>query len=200
MEITSAQVKQLRELTGAGMMDCKRALEESGGDVDRAVDILRTKGLAAAQKRAGRAAKEGVVESYIHMNRRVGTLVELNCETDFVANTDEFRALARNLAMQVAAARPQWVSREEVPAEEVDRERRIAEEQAREQGKPENVVPKIVEGKLQSFYKDVCLLEQPFIKDDKLTVGDLVTEAAAKVGENVTIRRFARFQLGDEAS
>ena len=200
MEITSAQVKQLRELTGAGMMDCKRALEESGGDVDRAVDILRTKGLAAAQKRAGRAAKEGVVESYIHMNRRVGTLVELNCETDFVANTDEFRALARNLAMQVAAARPQWVSREEVPAEEVDRERKIAEEQAREQGKPENVVPKIVEGKLQSFYKDVCLLEQPFIKDDKLTVGDLVTEAAAKVGENVTIRRFARFQLGDEAS
>jgi len=200
VEITSAQVKQLRELTGAGMMDCKRALEESGGDVDRAVDILRTKGLAAAQKRAGRAAKEGVVESYIHMNRRVGTLVELNCETDFVANTDEFRALARNLAMQVAAARPQWVSREEVPAEEVDRERKIAEEQAREQGKPENVVPKIVEGKLQSFYKDVCLLEQPFIKDDKLTVGDLVTEAAAKVGENVTIRRFARFQLGDEAS
>ncbi|HEX9891113.1 MAG TPA: translation elongation factor Ts [Actinomycetota bacterium] len=200
MEITSAQVKQLREMTGAGMMDCKRALQETGGDMDEAVDLLRTQGLADAQKRAGRAANEGVVESYIHMNRRVGTLVEVNCETDFVANTEEFRKLARDLAMQVAAASPQWISPDDVPAEEVERERKIAEEQAREQGKPDTVVPKIVEGKIKAFYKQVCLLEQPFIKDDSVTVGDLVKQAAAKVGENVTVRRFSRFQLGEEGS
>jgi len=200
VEITSAQVKQLREMTGAGMMDCKRALQETGGDMDEAVDLLRTQGLADAQKRAGRAANEGVVESYIHMNRRVGTLVEVNCETDFVANTEEFRKLARDLAMQVAAASPQWISPDDVPAEEVERERKIAEEQAREQGKPDTVVPKIVEGKIKAFYKQVCLLEQPFIKDDSVTVGDLVKQAAAKVGENVTVRRFSRFQLGEEGS
>ena len=198
MEITPGMVKQLREMTGAGMMDCKRALQETGGDLDRAIEVLRTKGLAAAQKRAGRVAKEGVIESYIHMNRRVGTLVELNSETDFVANTDEFRGLARSIAMQVAASSPQWVTREDVPAEELDRERKIAEEQAREQGKPEKVVPKIVEGKLQAYYKEVCLMEQPFIKDDTRTIGDLISEAAAKVGENIAVRRFARFQLGDE--
>jgi len=198
VEITPGMVKQLREMTGAGMMDCKRALQETGGDLDRAIEVLRTKGLAAAQKRAGRVAKEGVIESYIHMNRRVGTLVELNSETDFVANTDEFRGLARSIAMQVAASSPQWVTREDVPAEELDRERKIAEEQAREQGKPEKVVPKIVEGKLQAYYKEVCLMEQPFIKDDTRTIGDLISEAAAKVGENIAVRRFARFQLGDE--
>jgi elongation factor Ts len=200
VEITSAQVKELREQTGAGMMDCKRALEEARGDVAKAVDVLRAKGLAAAAKRAGRLANEGVVESYIHMNRRVGTLVEINCETDFVANTDEFRSLARDVAMQVAAASPQWLSRDDVPPEELERERKIAQEQAREQGKPDNIVPKIVEGKLDSFFKQVCLLDQPFIKDDTRTIGDLVSEAAAKVGENVSIHRFARFQLGEEAS
>ena len=200
MEITSEMVKQLREMTGAGMMDCKRALEETGGDMEKAIDLLRTKGLAAAAKRAGRAANEGAVEAYIHMNRRVGTLVELNCETDFVANTEEFRALARNIAMQVAASSPQWVTREQVPPEELERERKIAQEQARELGKPENVVPKIVEGKLEAYYRQVCLMDQPFIKDDKVTIGDLVAEAAAKLKENVTVRRFARFQVGEEAS
>jgi elongation factor Ts len=193
-------VKLLREMTGAGMMDCKRALQETGGDVERAVDLLRTKGLAAAAKRAGRAANEGAVESYIHMNRRVGTLVELSCETDFVANTEEFRTLARDIAMQVAAASPMWVTRDQVPPEELERERKIAEEQAREAGKPDNVVPKIVEGKLEAYYKQVCLMDQPFIKDDKVTVGDLVAEAAAKLKENVTVRRFARFQVGEGES
>jgi elongation factor Ts len=193
-------VKLLREMTGAGMMDCKRALQETGGDVEKAVDLLRTKGLAAAAKRAGRAANEGAVESYIHMNRRVGTLVELSCETDFVANTEEFRTLARDIAMQVAAASPMWVTRDQVPPEELERERKIAEEQAREAGKPDNVVPKIVEGKLEAYYKQVCLMDQPFIKDDKVTVGDLVAEAAAKLKENVTVRRFARFQVGEGES
>jgi len=196
--ITSAQVKELREQTGAGMMDCKRALEETGGDVQKAIDLLRTKGLAAAAKRAGRVANEGVVESYIHMQGRLGVLVEVNSETDFVANTDEFRALARDIAMHIAAANPTWISREEVDPEELERERKIYEEQAREQGKPENILPKIVEGKVEAFYKERVLLDQPWIRDDKKTIGDLVTETGSKVGENVGIRRFARFKIGED--
>ncbi|HYH27211.1 MAG TPA: translation elongation factor Ts [Actinomycetota bacterium] len=198
MAITSAQVKELREQTGAGMMDCKRALEETGGDVQKAIDLLRTKGLAAAAKRAGRVANEGVVESYIHMQGRLGVLVEVNSETDFVANTDEFRALARDIAMHIAAANPTWISREEVDPEELERERKIYEEQAREQGKPENILPKIVEGKVEAFYKERVLLDQPWIRDDKKTIGDLVTETGSKVGENVGIRRFARFKIGED--
>ncbi|MDQ3991369.1 MAG: translation elongation factor Ts [Actinomycetota bacterium] len=198
MEINAAKVKELRDSTGAGMMDCKRALEEAGGDLAKAQDLLRTRGLAAAAKRAGRAAGEGVIEAYIHANRRFGALIELNCETDFVANTDEFRGLARDLAMQVTAANPQWVRREDASSEELDRERKIYEEQARELGKPEQVVPKIVEGKLEAFFKDRALLDQPYIKDDSKTVGDLITEVGARVGEKVEVRRFVRFRLGDE--
>ena len=198
MAITSVQVKELRERTGAGMMDCKRALEETEGDLDKAVDLLRTKGLAAAAKRASRMANEGVVESYIHMQGRLGVLVEVNSETDFVANTDEFRGLAREIAMHIAAANPTWITRDEVDPEELERERKIYEEQAREQGKPENILPKIVEGKVESFYKERVLLDQPWIKDDKKTIGDLVTETGAKVGENVGVRRFARFKIGED--
>lgn len=197
MAITSQQVKELRELTGAGMMDCKRALEEAGGDVEQAVGFLRKKGLAGAAKRAGRAANEGVIEAYIHMEGRLGVLVEVNCETDFVARTLEFRALARDIAMQVAATDPRWTSRDEVPEEELERERKIYEEQAREQGKPDNILPKIVEGKLEAFFKDNCLLDQVWVKDDKKTIGELATETGAKVGENVQVRRFARFKLGE---
>jgi elongation factor Ts len=199
MEITSQQVKQLREITGAGMMDCKRALEESGGDMDRAQEILRTKGLAAAAKRAGRVASEGVVEAYIHMQGRLGVLVEVNCETDFVANTDDFRGLARNLALHVAAADPRWISRDEVPEDVVEGERKVYEEQARQQGKPDNVLPKIVEGKLEAFFKETVLLDQPFVKDDSKNVGDLIAETSAKVGEKIDVSRFARFKLGEAA-
>jgi elongation factor Ts len=195
--ITPGQVKNLRELTGAGMMDCKRALEETGGDVERAVDVLRKKGLAAAQKRAGRSANEGRVESYVHMGR-LGVLIEVNCETDFVANTDEFRNLARELAMQVAATDTRWISPEDVPSEEVERERKIYEEMAREEGKPDHIIPRIVEGKLESFYRSHVLLRQPWIRDDAKTVQELVDEVGTKVGEKVQIRRFAKFRLGDE--
>lgn len=196
--ISAELVKRLRDITGAGMMDCKRALSEAGGDLERAQEVLRTKGLASAAKRADRQASEGVVESYIHGEGRIGVLVELNSETDFVARTDEFRRLARELAMQVAAARPRWVSRDEVPDEVVAGERKIYEEQARTSGRPENVLDRIVQGKIEAFYKETVLLEQPYIRDDSRKVGDLVTELASKVGENVVVRRFARFELGGE--
>jgi elongation factor Ts len=198
--ITAEQVKKLRDITGAGVMDCKRALRESGGDLDKAQELLRTKGLAGVEKRAGRQAKEGVVEAYIHMQGRLGVLVEVNCETDFVANTDEFRALARDVAMHIAAAHPRWISREEVPDDLLESERKIYAEQARAQNKPDNVIEKIVEGKLASFFKDFggALLDQPFVKDDSKTVGDLVNDAAAKLGEKVAVRRFARFKLGED--
>ena len=197
MDITPQMVKELRERSGAGMMDCKRALEETGGDVERAQEVLRTKGLAAAAKRADRVAAEGVIDAYIHMQGRLGVLIEVNCETDFVANTDDFRGLARDLAMQVAATNPRWISREDVPADVVEGERKVFEEQAREDGKPDAVVPKIVEGKLEAFYKEQVLLDQPWVRDDDVTIGELVAQTGAKVGEKVQVSRFARFRLGE---
>jgi elongation factor Ts len=200
MKITSDMVKTLREITGAGMMDCKRALEESAGDMEQAQGLLREKGLAAAAKRAGKHAAEGVVDAYIHMKGKLGVLVEVNCETDFVANTDEFRQLTRDVAMQIAASDPWWISREDVPEEVLAQERKIYEAQAREQGKPDNVLDKIVEGKLGAFYKEQVLLEQPFFKDQegKQTVAERVAEMSAKVGEKIEVRRFARFVRGEE--
>jgi elongation factor Ts len=192
-------VKRLRDETGAGMMDCKRALVESGGDLENARGILRQRGLASAQKRQGRQATEGLVDAYIHNEGRIGALVEVNCETDFVARTEEFRRLARELAMQIAAADPRWISREEVPADSIEGERKIYEEQARSLGKPDHVIHRVVEGKLEAFFKDTVLLDQPYIREDSQTVGDLVREVASKVGENVVVRRFVRFRLGEEA-
>jgi elongation factor Ts len=199
VDITPDMVKRLRDLTGAGMMDCKRALEEAGGDIDLAVDVLRRKGLADAKRRAARSATEGRVEAYVHLGR-LGVLIEVNCETDFVANTDDFRTLARELAMQVAATDTRWISREDVPEDEIERERKIFEELAREDGKPDHVIPKIVEGKLEAFYRSHVLLSQPWIRDDTKTVEELVSEVSAKVGEKVHVRRFAKFRLGDELS
>ncbi|MFM7718302.1 MAG: translation elongation factor Ts [Actinomycetota bacterium] len=196
-EVSAQQVKELREATGAGMMDCKRALSDAGGDIARATEILREKGLASAAKRAGKAANQGVIESYIHFNRSVGVLVEVNCETDFVANTDEFRDLARDIALHIASAGPLYATREEVPEDVVEAERRIYEAQAKELGKPENVVANIVEGKLKAFYGDTVLVEQPFVKDDSKTVQALLDEVGAKVGERVAVRRFARYRLGE---
>ncbi len=198
MTVTADQVRELRERTGAGMMECKKALQETNGDFDKAVDALRKAGIAKAEKRSGRDVAEGLVEAYIHPGNRVGVLIEVNCETDFVARTDEFGALVRDLAMQVAAAGADYVRREEVPAGRLDREREIYAAQLREQGKPEAMIGKIVEGKLNKFYSEICLLEQPFIKDDKKTIGELVTEASAKTGENIVVRRFERYQLGQD--
>jgi elongation factor Ts len=197
-EITAGRVKQLRDLTGAGMMDCKRALVEAGGDLDRAQEILRTKGLAGARKRSGRQANEGLVQAYIHGEGNLGVLVEVNSETDFVARTEEFRALVREIAMQVAASDPRWISRDEVPEDVLESERKIYAERARAEGKPEQVIDRIVDGQLQSFFKENVLLDQPYIREPKRSVADLVTEVAAKVGENVVVRRFARFKLGEE--
>ncbi len=198
MTVSADQVKRLRELTGAGMMDCKRALQEADGDFDRAVELLRERGLAAAARRAGRAASEGVVDAYIHGGGRIGAMVEINCETDFVANTEEFRALVRDIAMQVAAHDPEWVSRDEVPEEVLTQERKIYEAQAREEGKPDKVIPRIVEGKLEAFYKQRCLLDQPFFRDmeGKTSVEDVVTKLGATVGENVRVSRFVRYVRG----
>jgi elongation factor Ts len=200
MSVSADLVKRLRDMTGAGMMDSKRALQETGGDIEKARVLLRERGQAAAAKRAGRAASEGRVEAYIHGDGRVGVLIEVNCESDFVANTDEFRALARELAIQVAGHNPQWVSRDDVPEEELAQERKIYETQAREEGKPDAVVPRIVEGKLNAFLEERCLLEQPFFRDltGKQTVGDRITEEAARLGENVVVRRFARFERGKD--
>ncbi|HEY2955686.1 MAG TPA: translation elongation factor Ts [Candidatus Eisenbacteria bacterium] len=198
MAVTADQVKELRERTGAGMMECKKALVESQGNFDRAVDLLRKSGIARAESRAARAASEGLVESYIHPGNRVGVLIEVNCETDFVARTPEFVDLVRNLAMQVAAAGAEVVRREDLPAERVERERAIFAAQMEGQKKPPAIVEKIVAGKLEKFYSEICLLEQPFIRDDKKTVGELVKEASARTGENIQVRRFARFRLGQE--
>jgi len=198
MTITADQVKQLRERTGAGMMECKKALTEAAGDFDRAVDALRKSGIAKAEKRAERAASEGLVESYIHPGNRVGVLIEVNCETDFVARTAEFQQLVRDLAMQAAAAGAEFVRREEVPAERVERERGIFAGQLEGQGKPAAIVDKIVTGKIDKFYSEICLLEQAFIKDDAKTVGDLVKEASSRTGENIVVRRFSRFRLGQD--
>jgi len=197
MTITANLVKDLRERTGAGMMDCKKALQESGGDMDKAVEVLRKRGLAAAAKKAGRVAAEGAVGSYIHAGGKIGVLVEVNCETDFVARTDDFQDLVRDIAMHIAAAEPRFVTRDEVTDEVMETERRIAREQALEQGKPENVVDRIVEGKLSKFYSEAVLLEQPFVKDPDKTIQELLVEKVAKIGENIQVRRFARFKLGE---
>jgi elongation factor Ts len=196
-QISLELIKQLRERTAAGFSDCKKALEEAGGDIEKAIDILRKKGLVIAAKRAGKEAREGIVEAYIHANRKIGVLVEINCETDFVARTDEFREFAHNVAMQIAATNPISITREEVPPEVLEREKRIYEEQLREAGKPENVIPKILEGKLEKFYKENVLLEQPFIKNPELTIQDLLNELMSKTGEKIVIRRFVRFQVGE---
>jgi elongation factor Ts len=192
-------VKELREKTGAGLLDCQKAIGEAEGDVERAVRILRERGLAKAAKRSTRAATDGSVSAYIHLGGKLGVLIEINCETDFVARTPEFQQLVKDLAMQVAAAAPRWVSRSEVPAAELDAERAIYRTQAQQSGKPEKVLERIVEGQLDRFYKDSCLLDQPFIKQSDRTVGEVVQEAIARFGENVTVRRFARFQLGETA-
>ncbi|RKO66307.1 translation elongation factor Ts [Desulfofundulus salinus] len=196
-EITAAMVKELRERTGAGMMDCKKALMETNGDMEKAVDFLREKGLAAAAKKAGRIAAEGVVDAYIHGGGRIGVLVEVNCETDFVAKTDEFRLFVRDIAMQVAAARPEYVRREDVPEHVIAREKEVLAAQAVNEGKPEKVIEKIVQGRLDKFFKEVCLLEQPFIKNPDITVQELLNEKIAKIGENIVIRRFTRYELGE---
>jgi elongation factor Ts len=198
MVITADLVKQLRDRTGAGMMECKKALQDSGGNLDQAIDVLRKTGAAKAEKRMGREANEGRVDSYIHPGNRVGVLIEVNCETDFVARTDEFGELVRNLAMQAAAAGAEYVRREDVPAERVEKEREIFKGQMEGQGKPAAVIDKIVTGKLDKFYSEVCLLEQPFIRDDKKTVQAIISEAVAKTGENIQVRRFSRFTLGQD--
>ena len=196
MAITAEAVKNLREKTGAGMMECKKALTESNGDFEKAIDLLRQKGLATASKKAGRSVSEGLIESYIHMGR-IGTMIEVNCETDFVARTDDFKELVKDVAMHVAAATPLYLAREEVPQDVIDREKEIYKAQVA--GKPPQVIEKIIEGKLEKFYGDTCLLDQVFVKDpdQKKTIKDLVTEKIAKLGENIIIRRFIRFQLGE---
>ena len=198
MAITADDVKKLREATGAGMMECKKALTDTAGDLEKAVDALRKSGAAKAEKRSGRSANEGRVDAYIHPGNRVGVLIEVNCETDFVARTDEFGELVRNVAMQVAAAGAEYVRREDVPAERVAREREILAAQVEASGKPAAILEKIIEGKLGRFFAEVCLLEQPYIRDDKRTVADIVQEAAAKTGENIVVRRFSRFRLGQD--
>jgi len=190
-------VKELRERTGAGMMDCKRALESTGGDLEKAIDELRTKGLAKAAKKAGRVASEGTVTSYIHGGGRIGVLVEVNCETDFVAKTAEYKQLAYDIAMQIAASNPEFVSREEVSEDILQRERDVLRAQALEEGKPEKVIDKMVEGRLDKFFKERCLMEQPFIKDTDKTVQELIHEHVAKLGENITVRRFVRYEVGE---
>jgi elongation factor Ts len=195
--VSAQAVKELRERTGAGMMDCKRALEDAGGDAERAAVLLRERGVAAAAKKAQRAADEGLIMSYIHTGGRVGVLLELNCETDFVAGTDDFRNLGRDLGMQIAASAPRWVARDDVPPDTLAAERAILETQARTEGKPAAVVPQIVEGRLNKWLQSACLLEQPFIKNPDQTVGDLVKEHTARLGENIRVRRFVRFERGE---
>lgn len=197
MEITTAMVKELREATGAGVLDCRKALEATGGDFEAAVAYLREKGLAEAAKKKDRLAKEGVIEAYVHPGSRVGVILELNCETDFVARTEEFRRLAHDLALHIAFAAPRYLSRDQVPGEVVEEERRIYRTQALEEGKPETVVDRIVQGKLEKFYQSVCLLEQPFVKDEDRTVEQILKEYTALLGENIVVRRFVRYELGE---
>ena len=196
MNITSQMVKDLRDKTGAGMMDCKKALSENDGDMEKAIDFLRQKGLAVAAKRAGRATSEGVIETYIHAGGKLGVMVELNCETDFVAKTDGFREFARDVAMHIAAANPVSLSRSDVPEEIVERERQIYIQQALDSGKPESIVEKMVAGKVDRFLSEICLLEQKFVKNPEVSVQDMLTELIGKMGENVSVRRFTRFQVG----
>jgi len=196
-EITAKMVAELRARTGAGMMDCKKALDETNGDLDKAVEHLRSKGAAKAEKRAGRSTSEGVIGNYIHHNGKLAVLVELACETDFVARTDDFQQLAKSLAEHIAAAAPIAVDKDQVPAEKVESERRIFSEQVRAEGKPDHMIDKIVEGKVAAFYKDVALMHQVWVRDPKKTIGDLVKETAAKTGENIQVKRFVRYQLGE---
>ena len=195
--ITAEMVKQLRERTGAGMMDCKKALNETNGDMEKAIEYLREKGLAAAAKKAGRIAAEGIVDAYIHGDGRIGVLVEVNIETDFAAKNEEFRAFVKDIAMQIAAAKPEYIRKEDVPAEVVEKEKELLRAQALNEGKPEKIVDKMVEGRIEKFYKEVCLLEQPFIKDPDKTIKQLLTEKIATIGENINIRRFVRFEKGE---
>ncbi|WDN87350.1 elongation factor Ts [Desulfosarcina sp. BuS5] len=196
-KVSAAMVKQLREKTGAGMMDCKEALTECGGDVSKAVDFLRKKGLATAAKRAGRSMSEGVIASYIHMGGKLGTLVEVNCETDFVAKNEDFLEFAKNIAMHIAATNPVGIRPEDVPEDVINKEKEIYRAQALETGKPENILDKIAEGKLNKFFKENCLLSQPYVRDPNMAVSDLINEMIAKIGENITIKRFVRFQAGE---
>jgi len=195
--ISAAMVKQLREQTGAGIMDCKEALSECGGDVSKAVDFLRKKGLATAAKRAGRATTEGIVESYIHMDSKLGVLVEINCETDFVAKNDDFKEFAKNIAMHITATNPVSIRQEDVPEEAIDKEKEIYRGQVLEMGKPEKIVDKIVEGKVKKYFKDNCLMNQAYVRDPNITIEDLLNETVAKIGENIIIKRFARFKIGE---
>ena len=197
--ISATMVKQLREKTGAGMMDCKNALSECDGDMDKAVDFLRKKGLATAQKRAGRAMTEGIIQSYIHLGGKLGVLVEVNCETDFVARSDDFQEFAKNISMHIAASNPLGIQAEDVPEDMVNKEKEIYRAQALEMGKPENVIDKIVEGKLKKFFTDNCLMNQPYVRDPDKSISDLLTELIGKIGENITIKRFVRFQIGESS-
>ncbi len=197
MAVNASAVKELREKTGAGMLDCKKALEETNGDIAKAIDVLREKGLSAAANKAGRAATEGTVESYIHAGGRIGVLVEINCETDFVGKTDQFKDFARDIAMQIAAASPLYVRREEVPAEAIEKEKEILKAQALNEGKPEKIIEKMVEGRINKYYEEYCLMEQSFVKDPDKTISQLLNEKISTIGENISIRRFARFELGE---
>ena len=197
MAITASDVNALRQKTGVGMMDCKKALIEANGDMDKAIEILREKGMATAAKKAGRIAAEGVVDSYIHMGGKVGVLVEVNCETDFVARGDQFKALVHDIALQIAASKPLYVTKEEVPQDVLDKEKEILKIQAMNEGKPEAIAEKMVLGRIKKYYEDFCLLEQPFVKDPSKTVGQLITEAIASIGEKITVRRFTRYEMGE---
>ena len=197
MAITASDVNALRQRTGVGMMDCKKALTEANGDMDKAVEILREKGMATAAKKAGRIAAEGVVDSYIHMGGKVGVLVEVNCETDFVARGDQFKTLVHDVALQIAASKPLYVTKEEVPQDVLDKEKEILKIQAMNEGKPEAIAEKMVQGRIKKYYEEFCLLEQPFVKDPSKTVGQLITEAIASIGEKITVRRFTRYEMGE---
>ena len=197
MEVTAAMVKELRERTGAGMLDCKKMLVEANGDMDKAIDLLREKGLAAAAKKAGRIAAEGLVESYIHMGGKIGVLVEVNCETDFVANTDRFKALCHDVAMHIAAAKPEFLDKADVPTDNLEKEKEVLRAQALNEGTPEKIVERMVEGRIEKYYKEVCLMEQPFVKDPDKTIRDLISEATVAIGEKISIRRFVRYERGE---
>ena len=197
MAISAKEVKELREKTGAGIMDCKAALKEADGDMEKAIEILKKKGIAKAAKKASRVASDGLIGSYIHHGGKIGVLVEINCETDFVAKTDDFKNLVNEIAMQIAASNPLYVKREDIPEEVLNKEKEVYRAQALESGKPEKIVDRIVEGKMEKYFKEVCLLEQPYIRDDEKTVKDLINETIAKVGENIVVRRFVRYVLGE---
>ena len=200
MEITAKMVKDLREKTGAGMMDCKKALADTNGDEQEAIKWLREKGISKAQKKADKEAQEGFIGSYVHSNGQIGVLVEINCETDFVAKNEQFRDLARNISMQIAAANPVYVSPDEIPQEKIDQERDLFAKQAEQEGKPEHVVEKIVDGKMQKFYQEICLLEQTYVKDDSLQIKDVINDMVAVLGEKIQVRRFARMEVGEQTS